>query len=83
MVIKKKKKKKEEEEEDSYQSVLIPCHIGFLVGVGVGETLDGTGVTAKETVQIRANLVRTALFDGVALSATGLEKKVLVEDKFL
>ena len=80
---KKKKKKKEEEEEDSYQSVLIPCHIGFLVGVGVGETLDGTGVTAKETVQIRANLVRTALFDGVALSATGLEKKVLVEDKFL
>ena len=57
-----------------YQAVLIPGHISSLVGVGVGVALGGTGLTAKETVQVGADLVSTTSFDGVALSATGLEK---------
>ena len=60
--------------EMSYQSVLIPGHISSLVGIGVGVALGGTGLTAEETVQVGADLVSTASFDGVALSATGLEK---------
>ena len=56
-----------------YQAVLIPGHISSLVGIGVGVALGGTGLTAKETVQVGADLVRTTSFDSVALSATGLE----------
>lgn len=56
----------------AYQSVLFPGNIGALVGVGVGEPLDRTGLTAKETVKVGANLVGTAGLDSVTLSATGL-----------
>lgn len=58
--------------EDAYQSVLVPGNTGLLVGVGVGVSLGLTGLTAKETVQVGANLVGTASLDSVALSATGL-----------
>ena len=47
----------------------------MLVGIGVGVALGGTGLTAKETVQVGADLVSTTRFDGVALSATGLERR--------
>lgn len=46
----------------------------MLVGVGVGETLNLTGLAAEETVQSRADLVALTLLQGVALSATGLEE---------
>jgi hypothetical protein len=42
------------------------------VGGGVGETLDLAGLTAKETVEVGADLVGLAGADGVALGATGL-----------
>ena len=64
-----------------YQRVLIPGHIGSLVGIGVGVALGGTGLTAKETVQVGTDLVRTTSFDGVALSATGLEKIQISPEK--
>lgn len=56
------------------QSVLVPGNTSLLVGVGVGVSLGLTGLTAKETVQVGADLVGTASLDGVALSATGLEE---------
>lgn len=56
----------------AYQRVLVPGNIGALVGVGVGVPLDRTGLTAKETVEVGADLVGTAGLDSVTLSATGL-----------
>jgi hypothetical protein len=56
------------------ERLLVPCDTLLLVGVGVGETLDLTGLAAKETVQSRADLVSLTLLQGVALSATGLEE---------
>ena len=58
----------------TYQSVVVPLNTGLLVGVGVGVALGGTGLTAEKTVQVGADLVGTASLDGVALSATGLNK---------
>jgi hypothetical protein len=62
----------------TYESILVPLNTGLLVGVGVGVTLGGTGLTAEETVQVGADLVGTASLDSVALSATGLEMKLSV-----
>jgi hypothetical protein len=59
----------------TYQSVVGPLNSGLLVGIGVLVTLDGTGLTAEETVQVGADLVGTAVLGGVALSATGLERR--------
>jgi len=56
------------------QSVLLPGDALLLVGVGVGEALNGASLAAEETVQIGTDLVGTALLDGVALSAAGLEE---------
>lgn len=56
------------------ESVLVPVDGTLLVGVGVGETGDLTGLAAEETVKLRANLVALALLEGVALCATGLEE---------
>lgn len=53
---------------------LVPGDALLLVGVGVRVALDGTSLAAKEAVQGRADLVGTALLDGVALRAAGLEK---------
>lgn len=58
-----------------YQSVLVPLNTGLLVGVGVGVTLGGASLTAEETVEVGADLVSTTGLGGVALGATGLEKK--------
>ena len=57
------------------QSVLIPGNTSLLVGVGVGVSLGLTGLTAKETVQVGADLVRAASLDSVALGTTGLKKR--------
>jgi hypothetical protein len=56
------------------QGVLLPGDALLLVGVGVGEALNGTSLATKETVQVRADLVGTALLDSVALSTAGLEE---------
>lgn len=64
----------ERKAEIAYQSLVVPLDALLLVGVGVGVTLDRTGLTAPEAVQSRADLVAAVLVDGVALSATGLEE---------
>jgi len=60
--------------EVSKEGVLLPGDALALVGVGVGVALDGAGLATKKTVQSRADLVGTALLDGVALSTAGLEE---------
>lgn len=57
----------------AYQSVLVPDNVGLLVGIGVGEAFDGTGVTAEETVEVGADLVGATVFNGVALGAARLQ----------
>jgi len=56
------------------KSVLVPVDGALLVGVGVGEARNLTGLTAEKTVELRANLVALAGLQGVALCATGLEE---------
>lgn len=56
------------------ESVLVPVDGTLLVGVGVRETGDLTGLAAEETVELRANLVALAGLQGVALCATGFEE---------
>ena len=46
----------------------------LLVGIGVGVALNGTGLSAEETVQSRANLVAAVLLNGVALRTSRLEQ---------
>lgn len=58
--------------QKTYQAVLVPRDTLLLVGVGVGEAVDLTGLAAKETVKLRADLVALVGLQGVALSATGL-----------
>ena len=58
----------------AYEGILLPCDALLLVGVGVGETVDGARLAAEETVKGGADLVATVLLDGVALSAAGLEQ---------
>ena len=54
------------------ESVLVPVDTLLLVGVGVGEALDLTGLTAEQTVKVGPNLVGLALTEGVALGTPGL-----------
>jgi hypothetical protein len=54
------------------QRLVVPVNALVDVGGGVGETLDLAGLTAKETVEVGADLVGLAGADGVALGATGL-----------
>lgn len=56
----------------TYQSVVTPLNTGLLVGVGVGVTLGRASLTAEETEEVGANLVRATLLDGVALCAASL-----------
>lgn len=56
------------------QRLVVPVNALVDVGGGVGETLDLAGLTAEETVEVRADLVGLAGADGVALSATGLRE---------
>jgi len=54
------------------QGVLVPSDALLLVGIGVGVTVDLTGLTAEEAVEHGANLVALTLLQGMALSASGL-----------
>lgn len=56
------------------EGVLVPLDTLLLVGVGVGEALDGAGLAAKKTVESGADLVAAAGLEGVALRAAGLEE---------
>lgn len=56
----------------TYQSVLVPGHIGLLVGIGVGVALDLTSLTAEEAEEVGADLVGTTALDSVALLAASL-----------
>jgi hypothetical protein len=58
----------------TYQSILLPYDVLSLVGIGVREALDGSGVTTEEAVEVGADLIALALTKSVALSASGLEK---------
>jgi len=58
----------------TYQSILLPYDVFSLVGIGVREALNGSGVTTEEAVEVGANLIALALTKSVALSASGLEK---------
>lgn len=60
----------------TYQSLLVPLNTGLLVGVGVGVALNGTGLTAKQTVELGADLVGAVGLDSVALRATGLSRRL-------
>lgn len=56
------------------ESLVVPLDALLLVGIGVGVTIDGTGLSAEEAVQSRADLVAAVLLNGVALSTSGLEE---------
>lgn len=58
----------------TYQSVLLPLDALLLVGIRVGITLHGAGVTAEQAMQSGSDLVAAASLDGVALGTTGLEQ---------
>lgn len=53
-----------------------PCNALVDVGGGVREALDLTGLSAKQTVEVRSDLVWLSGTEGVALSASGLHKEV-------
>lgn len=59
---------------DAYQSALVPLDALLLVGIGVGETVNSTGLASEETVKVGTDLVALTLLQVVALSAAGLEK---------
>lgn len=56
------------------EGVLGPGDALLLVGVGVGEAVDGARLAAEEAVERGADLVAAALLEGVALCAAGLEE---------
>ena len=58
----------------TYKSIVVPGDSLLLVGIGVGVTLNGTGLATEKTVQVWADLVSLTLLQGVALSASGLEE---------
>lgn len=70
----KKKKNVADAAQLTYQGVLVPGDALLLVGVGVGETVDLAGLTTEESVELGTDLVALASLQGVALSASGLEK---------
>ena len=47
----------------------------MLVRVGVGKALDLSSLTPEESVKVWPNLVALALFQGVALRASGLNSQ--------
>lgn len=55
---------------------MVPGDTLFLVGVGVGETFDLARLAAEEAKEIRADLVGTAILEGMAGSTAGLERHV-------
>jgi len=57
----------------AYKGVVVPLDALLLVGVRVGETVNGTGLATKETVEVWSDLVSLALLQVVALRAAGLE----------
>jgi hypothetical protein len=65
----------------TYQSLLLPGHTSALVGVSVGVTLNGTGLTTEQAVQVGADLVGTTSLSGMALGATGLSDSVSIARK--
>jgi hypothetical protein len=56
------------------EGLLAPGNTLVLVGLGVRETGSLTRLTAKDTVQVRTDLVGTTSFGGVALGTTSLEE---------
>lgn len=56
----------------AYESVVVPLNTLLLVGVGVGETVDGASLATEQTVKVWTNLVSLALLQVVALRAAGL-----------
>lgn len=58
----------------AYESVLSPRDALGLVGIGVGEAVDGASLAAEETVKVGADLVALTLLQVVALLASGLEE---------
>lgn len=56
----------------SYESLRVPFNTLLLVGVGVGETVNGAGLAAEKAVEVGSNLVSLTLLEVVALCATGL-----------
>ena len=56
------------------QGALIPNNALLLVGIGILETCNLTGLTAKEAKEIGADFVSAALLKSMALLATGLEE---------
>ena len=60
--------------DGTHQSVFFPCDTLLLVGIGVGEAFNLTGLAAEQAVQIWADLVAFAFLQVVALSASRLEE---------
>lgn len=56
----------------TYESLLVPLNTLLLVGVRVGESVNGTGLASEEAVKVRADLVALAFLQVMALSASGL-----------
>jgi len=56
------------------QGVLIPGDPLLFVGISVRESFDLASLPAKNTVQIGADLVSTAVLEGVTLCTASLEK---------
>lgn len=56
------------------ERVFAPKNTLVLVGVGIREASNSTGLATKETVKVGTNLVSAAGLDSVALSAPLLEK---------
>jgi len=59
---------------ETYEGVLVPLDALLLVGVRVGEAVDGTGVATEKTVKVGSDLVALTLLQVVALLASGLEE---------
>lgn len=54
------------------QCIFCPSNSLLLVGIGVGEALDLTGLATEETVQVGSDLVALRLHSGVALCTSRL-----------
>ena len=55
------------------KGIIVPSDTRLFVGGRVRVPVGLSGLTAKETVEVRSLLVRTTFFDSVALTALGLE----------
>jgi hypothetical protein len=61
---------------NTFATTTHPCNALVDIGGGVREALDLTGLSAKQTVEVRSDLVWLSGTEGVALSASGLHKEV-------